>query len=479
MSFSETGAFQGEHAGLNVAEGTLSIKGDGSAKAMASGGIVAVGMNVGGIAKQPELVVDGVTLENNMHFFVGGCIAPHASGIASTNATLKVINGGTVKCDTLRVGTSSSVENHPVVHVKGGTLDIGFRANCADEQTWTHSKFVFEDGAALKIGSYNYSSWQLWIEGESEFVFDNSQYAKAGNNHYGHIYLRQAGRGSMLFRNGSKAYVSAIEKYSGDNHSFTMAFDDSEWIASEGDYDFVFRGGKGVVVDCREGGLKLDVPAGKTWTVESPFTGVGGIVKTGDGVLRFAPAASLNASGEKEALQRTYSLDFSGTARIEEGTLEIAGNAARTDARIVLGENAVLVPGASTVLGSVSGSGTVSGGCLGSTAISGVTLDGVGLFDPVFRIGIDQQNKTSSGVPLLKGCTLSGGVKIDLGRTEDSPLETDGHWYEVARYEGNALDCSSWRVANAGFECAAGEFKASDGVVKMKLSHGGFVIFLR
>jgi len=474
------GAPTGEYAALNVVEGELVLQGAGNVKS--AGGVVAIGLNAAEGVAQPILTVDEAYLDNNQHFFVGGNIG--ASAFA-TNAMLQITNGGTVKCDTLRVGTMTSGKpSYPEVRVNGGTLDCGFRLNCADEQTWTRARYLFENGATLKIGSYNYSSWQLYWEGEAAFTFDASSYAIAGNNHYADVHVRQAGRGSMLFRNNSTFYGEKITKWSGDNYKLTFAFDNGEWIPGTGDYDFTFTGGLGIIVDCRAGGLTLNVPATKTWTVGQKISGTGGIVKKGTGTLAFTPQATIVEGARTLVADDPVSWAFADTLKVESGTLAVANDAATPSASAELAAGTVFNPGSALVFGEVSGSGTISGGGLVATTLRAaelatLTLSGVTLTSPTFKPAVDASG-TLTGHFVLTNCDYDGQVIVDFGRSELDPLDA-GTTYEIGTVTGTLPDLARWRVVNTGIAQGAGDFSpvGEDGKIRVTLLRRGFLMTVR
>ncbi len=480
FTVADDGTISGERAAFNVAEGEVVLKGTGTETVNALSSVFAVGLNAATGTAQPTLTVDGVTLNNNTHFFVGGNIGTSSF---ATNATLRVMNGATVKVDTLRVGTGTSGrDSFPTVVVDGSTLDIGFRLNCSDEPTWTHSAFLFQNGAALKIGSYNYSSWSLYWEGDAAFIFDASDYAVAGNDHYGDIDIRSQGRGSMLFRNGATAHLATIKKTNADTFGITLAFDNGAWIPGTGDYDFTYRGGRGITVDCRAGGLLLAVPEGVVWRVGQKFSGVGGVVKTGKGTLSFTPQATMESDVRTPVAEDTVSWAFTGSLDLREGLVSVDDGAACASAKITMAAGTTFTPGSAVAFGEVSGAGTVRGGGLVDTVFNpadGGTLafDGVSLTRPTLKVRIEegQAAKTFEWTD----CSFVGRTTVDLGRMPETPLPTGGTGYVLGSYTGEAPDVSNWRVVNAGFVPVSGMFSAANGQVTVKLSRGGFMVIIR
>lgn len=478
-SFNADGSFSGEHGSLTVAEGTLAIKGTGVETVKASGATIAVGVQMTDVDEQPVLKIDGATLDNNMHLFVGGFIQPNSAASWATNATLEIVNGGVVKCDTLRIGyESGSRGNYPCVRVNGGTLDVGFRVNCADHQNNVHSKFVFENGSSYKVGSYNYSSWQTYWQGDAEFIFDNSNYDIAGNNHYGYLYLRDAGRGSMLFRNQSKAYISTIEKLSGDNHRLLLGFDNSEWIPSAGNYDFIFRGGEGITVECQKGNLSLPVPAGATWRCYQKFTGEGGIVKTGAGTLVFEKASYYDTYNNSLTVwPDASSWAFEGVALIKEGILEVKKDACYASSAAILKSGTVFSPDVDLTFGSISGEGKVSGGGLIDTKISGVTVEGTTLTRPTIALSVDSLANVS-GAPKFSNCTFNGKINVDFGCSEESPLPDNNISFTLCTFDGASPAIESVKAVNTGLVGVEIQLSLSGNSIVGNLSSHNFTIIL-
>lgn len=254
----------------------------------------------------------------------------------------------------------------------------------------------------------------------------------------------------MLFRNGSKAYIDAIEKLSGENHLLVLAFDNGSWIPSAGDYDFIFRGGEGITVECREGGLELPVPEGATWTVHQKLTGEGGVVKTGSGTLVFEQASYYDTyNNVLTAWSDTSSWAFTGAARIKEGTVEVKSGACPATASVVIDAGATFVPASNLAFGSVSGEGTVSGGGLVDTRISGVALNSTALTRPTIALEIDESGVVS-GQPKFTDCTFEGTVEIDFGRTEETPISDSRFSFTLCTFDGNAPALGTVKAVNTG-----------------------------
>ena len=432
-------------SGFTVAEGDVVLKGGtGEFKAP---GTITIGLNATNMneSAQARLVVDGAVLDNltsvSKPLYIG-----YGTSLQYTRQftpTLVVKNGGLVKTHTLYVGanTYGGSGNHPTLAVTNSAVyvasDFNFtRVDAAEgNAAFTRTK----DSRLLAGGNFN-------IQGRFNAEFDNTFVGKGSPDGTAlpapsKVFVTQHNAhmpgGRLAFRNGS-VLSAYFENLSYPRQPIAFVWDDSEWRWAENLGDFTFASSSVnpelFSFEMEGRGLILKPAAGAVFETEVPFTGPGGFVNAGAGTVRFGAG--------------TFAFD---------GVCETAAGAT-TDL-----SSAGLLSGKS-----FSGAGTVKGATLSKVVISLAANDDWSIAE----------------VPLFDGCTFSGTVWVDLGRTADNPLSEEmPEHLTVARFNGIAPDVSGWRLKgySTGVSSLKGEFTVdkTSGEVRMSVKRSGFMMLVR
>jgi hypothetical protein len=308
----------------------------------------------------------------------------------------------------------------------------------------------------------------LQFQGYADLYFDNSVFANGSKNSLKLSYASVSannvgsGTGAMYFKNNSKAYISNLDVQVNASPAFKLAFEgESEWIPSlSGDYRASFlKADRSEICTLSENGLVLAPKANCSWSLGKAITGEGGVMKKGEGTLKFITQESVTITeknnsgnivsavtnkiaGGRFAISSPYTLDFDGTMNIREGKVVIEEGAGRT--------NAVF-----------AGTGTLSAEKLPS---------------PVFNLSVNDDYETKE-VLTLENFTTDGGATFNLMRDEENPLLRPFRPFVVARYTGNAPSLAGWKLSNTGLEQTSASFTAKDGVITAEISVGMLIIF--
>ena len=129
------------------------------------------------------------------------------------------------------------------------------------------------------------------------------------------------------------------------------------------------------------------------------------------------------------------------------------------------------------------GAGTVSfaeGVLTNGVAFAGSgTLSGV-FPSPVLNVALGENGASTESL-LFAGATISGTTQVDLGRTDENPLEPPyPRNVVVARYSGTQPDVGSWKLRGTGSTKLQAEFRAVNGEVLVDVRPPtGTAIFLK
>jgi len=233
----------GGYGGFTIAEGEVVIKGDPSTPDVLLKGTGIIGMNTPDGTVQPSLTIDGAFVDNSMtipggatHFFVG-----YRAGIAGglqTEPTLRILNGGTLKANTIQIERDCHVlECHPTVAVTNGTLWGTYalhltRAVGGKSVTRIRAK----DAKILTTLTTFYMQGALDMEvantflGKSDLVTPMPLRIDPWNVHQP--------TGQVVFCEGSIAAISEFQNFNFLTKAFRVVFDDSEWVYGSSDYTF-------------------------------------------------------------------------------------------------------------------------------------------------------------------------------------------------------------------------------------------------
>ena len=445
--FPEDGSAPAVHGwtGFTVAEGDVVLKGGtGEFKAP---GTITIGLNATNMneSAQARLVVDGAVLDNltsvSKPLYIG-----YGTSLQYTRQftpTLVVKNGGLVKTHTLYVGanTYGGSGNHPTLAVTNSAVyaSSNFALTGVDVADDNAAFTRARDSLLLTGGGFS-------LQGRFDAEFDNTFVGKGSSEGTPLSapaklrvtdYNKHMPKGTLAFRNGS-VLSACFENLSYPTQSMAFVWDGSEWRWAEnlGDFTFASSSVNPELFSFRmEGrGLILKPAAGAVFETEVPFTGPGGFVNAGAGTVRFGAG--------------TFA--FGGVCETVAG--------ATTD-----------LSAAGPLSGkSFSGAGTVKGAALSNAVISLAANDDWSIAE----------------VPLFDGCTFSGTVWVDLGRTADNPLSEEmPESLTVARVTGVAPDVTQWRLKGytTGLSSLIGMFSvdASSGEVRMAVKRSGFIMLVR
>ena len=394
----------GSYGCFNVTDGEMVLRGEGEGAKANIKGVVTVGTPTKDGAVQPRLTVDNLAVDfsgNAMHFVVapGGT----AENTFVTSPEIVVTNGASVTVDTLsvnRFNTRADLSTSFVVADRSTLKATYITQPNRSESSAGCASYLFSDESRLLSGSAGISLFRA-----VKMVFNRSTLAKNDALDPTSIYA-EAGTLSTSwidaeFVNGSEFRCNAITPgaavTSDDPLRFT--FDDSKWIpVADGDYTFAFASPEKISVVVRNRGLVLDVPSSRTWTLNHPVSGAGGIVKQGEGTLVLGAGAAA----------------YTGVTRCESGIVDLGGTA-----------QAVRMAGTGRFV-----NGTVAAG--GGIAIK-----------------VDDDYRTLEA-PVLSGISSAGSFRVDLGRTDENPLAEPFRPIAVCTYEGADPNVSGWRLKGDG-----------------------------
>lgn len=380
--FDENGMFDSANSefkgSLAVAEGLFALVrragAEGTPKLTTSGDIF-----VGGIyaaaAADPVLELDNVALSvsTSGKLIVGGGMGSTSTPGAS-KATLRLKNGAEISTSCAKIGDRTLAGAEARLELFGSTFTDS-------AQIYLGGSYGSTSVGVLGVDSTITYGDVLLVTGNLHADFTNTvvkyktggdgyvQYQSAYNgNRRGCGYMRLAA-GSTLMSKGVKWSNDAQPDYIG---AFRLVFDGAAWDIGGVNVDLSAASASTKCnpalfsVECQDGGLDLAVDEGKTFYTECRFTGVGGVVKSGAGDMKFGDGA--------------YQLR--GCTRAVAGAIDLSEAGLVTNAFFG------------------GGAGVVKGGTFGDVRIR---YDG-------------------GSVPVFEDCTFNGRIVVDFGRTAENPL---------------------------------------------------------
>lgn len=412
---------------LSVVEGCLKLKGVAEEPVeFGINGSIMLSLPSKQVSVQPSLALDNAKLVNKgdgTRAHIGFC--NNNSSLSSVSSvTLSLTNNSVFSADTVNVNKSSSAGARARIEADSSKFIATYLLNAGygNEPDIVYS---FRNGSALLANSFSLNS-------RVTFDFDASVFAKNTSLAPLTVKFYANSAHSFNFRNGSEFRCNLITNYNAAlmNSATVFTFENSRWIP--GDVDFVFASHvmTNLQIAVEGAGLVLEPPAGRTWELRMPVSGDGGIVVGGEGRVVL--------DGEKWSAQ--------GAARINSGsTLDLDGT-------VVEG---LYVTGGGTLTG-----GTVRGGGVAVALKKDGTL-------------------ADDAIPVLDGVLFSGPVRVRPELVEGT-LSAPYRAVAVARYEGDAPDVASWRMAKQPSDRALGaKFSAKDGKIYMTPGHYGMVLIVR
>ena len=445
-----TGALTaGSHPALTVFEGALKVVGKGANAQLKTTGAVSVGMRGAQGTVQPSLTLDNVYLngtEWSNRFMVApgmGLDDPKSCDDFVNTATVTLTNAASLYVYSMYVNRLNQNPNQRTVFDLSGNSWMNFtmlspnRAGVAG----TEAVYNFRDSNLYVGHGTSATSGGLELAWPFEMTFDHgvlrgSKSVTSGACAFARlypepngsdVYYPKASYATFTFKNDSECRVRSVAYSDKAAQPIAFNFDGSAWIPSEGDYTFAWDDPTKIAITATGAGLKLPVPAEKTWTLAQPVLGRGPVVNDGAGTLKLAAG-----------FDRT-----SGAIRAEAGaTVDLDGAAHKIF---------------------IAGPGTFANGSI---------VAGGGLYLPVddaFNVG---------PMPVLSNVTLPAATRVNIARDEN-PLVAPYQPIALFTYEGEAPDVSKWRLVGTGVQGLGGVFEARDGVVTVTPVMKGVSYILR
>ena len=252
------------------------------------------------VSKQPSLVIDHAAFGGESAALHLGYNATKVSyPEVATNVSFVVTNKSVVYLNTMNVGAVynqyQDVRSLAAdVKVDDARLEINYSVELSS-RTGVSSSWSLTNGSRLYASVYSYRSGGIGWSGDAEVVVDSgSVIAKDADLNPTHLDLgganwRNRATGTMLVRNGGQLVCNAFNANWGvpADCGVTLAFDGGLWSlgSASGSCAFNHTSANAVTIEAREGGLVLDVPENVTWGLDHAVTGVGGLVKRGQGTF--------------------------------------------------------------------------------------------------------------------------------------------------------------------------------------------------
>ena len=456
--------------GFNVAEGEVVFSG-GEGALIDIRHCMSVGICASGIGKAPTLVVDGVAANLSSGGQLNFCSRMGNLSTLAQFARLEIVNGAYVASSCMRSG-----------------VEMGETTGCqtviVERATWKvakyilpyygHTALVMRDGGAIYVGdgaqnrnfrleNYGSTSHKILIDGEGS--------ALAYNPALDGLQIFASGCSLKVSGGGVLSTWRMYEKETNPSCFLDIAFDGGTWMTAPGKWQplkFWYADRVSIRTES-DRGLTFPVAGGQAVEATQPITGVGGMVKTGSGALKFHKAA--NWTGDKigdqsawmhTALADPVSLAFEGTLDVQGGDVFVESGACR-------------VGGA---YNAASGAAVDFGG---NDLGEGVTFSGGGKFSnltataPTISVPLSESLVATNGAPWFLSAAISGPVLVDFG----SPVaNARGGQVTVATFTDSIPSASSWLMTGVPKGYAA-SLMVSGSAVVADIHRTGFTIRLK
>ena len=416
--------------GINVSEGKLVLRAAGADAKVTVSSSMLVGGPSRECAVQPELVLEGVSLTvNGGGFWNGSCVGLKYNAVS--NPVVRLEKGAELRCGAVvQTGYGSVSESARMTHVAtGGSVFRYANGTCLSRANGGTVEYVLTDSRLLADGP-------LLINGGIRLDFANSFFGAATGDSVA-LSLTEAGRpfGELFFHDGSVFACSALTEKSGDTVSknLTVAFDGAEWRPcrdNAADWRLSAPLSERIVYEMRGEGVVFAPAAGCAYEIGATLGGSGGLVKRGDGIVRFAEGA----------------FAFAGVCRVESGVVDLA-SAGRLAAA------------------TFAGRGTVRGARVGKCTV---------------RLDVDDAGVGLAG-PSFDGCDVGDRLCVDLGRDETRPLPEGALTrLKIGRWTGEGTPPPTRvRVIGTGGAILSGPVSVEDGDLCAEIGRSGMVFVVR
>ncbi|MEO5712347.1 MAG: autotransporter-associated beta strand repeat-containing protein [Luteolibacter sp.] len=390
-----------------------------------SGGVTAGSINYSGSTNQTWAftLTNALTL-NQDGAGSGFATISNANSSATTSNALTFASGGTITlADDLLISNTSASTNTTgaiqIISTVGGTGNITLsNVNTSLSQTGS---------IRLQTGVNTFTGSVLVQKGTTTF-----NVASAFGNSVNTITLGQSGQGSAALLTTSGGLANALTVASGSGGTLTLG------RSGTGTSTF-----SGTVLLNGDVSLYSEVTNATGFLFSNVISGVGGMAKTGTGILSLTGANT-----------------FTGDTLISAGTLKIGNNLALQNGALdTSGAGVVNVTGFTTpTFGGLKGSTNLASVITtGYTAVTGLTLNpGTGVtysYDGIIADGATGMSLTKSGAgkqtlngansytgpTLISGGTLALGVSGSINTTSEVSLGTGGTFDVSAKSGGYSV----------------------------------------
>ena len=462
----------GGYNGFNVAEGTVVFTGGAGAKIDVKH-ISSVGIKASGMVAAPVLVVDGVAanLSSEGQVNLGSNVNSDSLG---AYARLVITNGARVVSKSMRSGVGMGSTCFPTVVVERATWSVSSYVLPYGSGNNSNAAFIMRDGGAIYIGTgaqnvnlrlenYGGHAHKILIDGEGS--------ALAYNPALDGLQIFASGCSLKVSGGGVLSTWRMYEKETNPSCFLDIAFDGGTWMTAPGKWQplkFWYADRVSIRTES-DRGLTFPVAGGQAVEATQPITGVGGMVKTGSGALKFHKAA--NWTGDKiedqsawmhTALADPVSLAFEGTLDVQGGNVFVESGACR-------------VGGA---YNAASGAAVDFGG---NDLGEGVAFSGGGKFSnftaksPTIGVPLSESLVATNGAPWFLSAAISGAVLVDFG---GSVANARGGQVTVATFTDSIPSASSWLMTGVPKGYAA-SLMVSGSAVVADIHRTGFTIRLK
>jgi hypothetical protein len=295
------------------------------------------------------------------------------------------------------------------------------------------------------------------------------------------LKLSQYANGEITFADGGilKVPVISSEKHSDVRVPFTLRFDGGVFnVTGDNRASVIFNDGSRTVY-IAEKGMTVNVE-GTLHTFAIPVNGTGALKKTGAGELFMARAIS-TAIGVTNVLADTYTANWEGTTRVENGMLTLEAGAATNTLDVYVAREATLGIAGTQELGTLSGGGKIVSRALRSHPGENVYVSVDESAAPAqLSCTLDcrlTETRTLEDLPLFENIGLAN-VKVDFASADETPASFEKVQAVARLGQGMSADLSAWRGINAP-PLMTVRFSVVENVVYATLRNEGLMLLFK